>query len=63
MSPAILAALITQIGIPELMRWLAQLHADGKVVTEAEALAKLDMDVEQGNATGAAFLAAHPSES
>jgi len=57
MSPLLLAALISQVGIPELTRWLAQLHADGKVVSEAEALAKLNLDVEAGNAAGRAFLA------
>lgn len=60
MNAAILAALISQIGVPELLRWLASLHAEGKVVTEADALAKLGMDVDEGNAAGEAFLAAHP---
>jgi len=61
LSPVLLGALINQIALPELGRWLAQLHAEGKVVTEAEALAKLGLDVDAGNAAGAAFLAAHPA--
>lgn len=60
MSPVLLAALISQIGIPELGRWLAELHAEGRVVTEEEALAKLDVDADSGNDLGLAFLAAHP---
>jgi hypothetical protein len=61
MSPVLLAALIAQIGIPELGRWLASLHAQGKVVTEAEARAKLNMDIADGDAAGLAFLASHPA--
>lgn len=56
MSPVILAALISQVGIPELQIWLAQLHAEGKVVSEDEALAKLHLDVDSGNALGLTFL-------
>ena len=59
MNPTIIAALIMNVGIPELTRWLAELHAEGKVVTEVEALAKLDMDVDEGNAAGEAFLRQH----
>jgi len=61
MSPLLIAALINNIAVPELGRWLAQLHADGKLVTEAEALAKLDLDVDEGNAAGAQFLSSHPA--
>lgn len=60
LSPTILAALISQVGVPELLRWLSQMHAENRVVTEAEALAKLGMDVDQGNAIGLSFLASHP---
>ncbi len=60
MAPELLAALITEIGIPELTRWLAQLHSAGKMVTEAEALAKLNMDIDTANASGQAFLDSHP---
>lgn len=61
MNPLLLAALIGQIGIPELARLLRDLHSEGKVLTEEEALAILDMDVEEGDAAGKAFLAAHPT--
>jgi len=60
MDPKLLAALIMRIAIPELTAWLAQLHSEGKLVTEEEALAKLDMDVDEGNAAGQAFLDSHP---
>ncbi len=60
MSPELLAALILRIAIPELTAWLAALRADGKLVTEEEALAKLEMDVDAGNAIGGAFLDSHP---
>lgn len=63
MSPAIIAALITQLGVPEVMRWLAERQAAGQtVVTEADALVKLGVDVDAGNEMGRAFLAAHPAE-
>ncbi len=61
LSPVILGALINQIALPELGRWLAQLNTEGRIVTEAEALAKLGLDVDAGNAAGAAFLATHPA--
>ena len=60
MNPLILAALITEIGIPELARWLAELHDGGELVTDDQALAKLDMDVDEGNAARQAFLDSHP---
>lgn len=60
MSPVLLAALVNNVGVPELARWLAELHAEGRTVTEAEALAKLGMDADAGNAAGLAFLASHP---
>jgi len=59
MPPLLLAALITQVGIPELQIWLRDLHAEGRVVTAEEALAKLGVDVDEGNAIGLAALHAH----
>lgn len=59
MSPTLLAALINQFAVPEILRWLAQLHSEGRVVSEEEALAKLQMDADVGNAAGAAFLRSH----
>jgi len=59
MNPLLIAALINNIAIPEIGRWLAELHASGRVVTEAEALRKLDVDVDAGNEAGRQFLMAH----
>lgn len=60
MSPVLLAALISNIGIPELTSWLKSLHSAGEVVTEEAALAKLNMDITAGDAAGLAFLQSHP---
>lgn len=60
MPPELLAALILRVAIPELTAWLAALRSAGKVVTEEEALAKLELDANEGNAIGQAFLDAHP---
>lgn len=59
MNPLLLAALISEIGIPELSAWLKSLHDAGEVVTEETALHKLDMDVDEGDAAGIAFLGSH----
>ncbi len=59
MNPLIIAALINNIAIPEIGRWLAELHAEGRVVTEEEALRKLALDVDAGNQAGRAFLDSH----
>lgn len=61
MDPVLLAALINRFAVPELGRWLAQLHSEGKVVDEAAARAKLGLDVEEGDSLGLAFLATHPA--
>jgi hypothetical protein len=61
MNPLLLAALISNIGIPELASWLKSLHSAGEVVTEEAALAKLEMDIDEGDAAGIAFLATHPA--
>ena len=59
LPPLIFAALLQQFALPELARWLAELHAAGRVVTEAEARAKLGMDIDDGDAAGHAFLQTH----
>jgi hypothetical protein len=59
-NPLVVAALVNQVALPELTRWLAELHAEGRVVSEAEALSKLGLDVDGGNAAGLAFLQSHP---
>ncbi len=60
MSPTLLAALLSQVALPELTRWLASLHAEGKIVSDEEALSKLNMDANEGDGIGRAFLATHP---
>jgi len=55
-NPLIWLALIKEIALPELQRWLSQLHAEGRTVTDEEALAKLDRDVDDANAVGRSFL-------
>jgi hypothetical protein len=59
MSPLLLAALINNIAAPELGRWLASLHAQGKLVTEDEARALLNATDDEVQSVGAAFLAKH----
>ncbi len=59
MNPVLLAALISQIGIPELAAWLKSLHESDQVLTDDVALRKLDMDVDEGDAAGKAFLDSH----
>jgi len=56
MSPLIWLALLKEIALPELQRWLSELQAEGRTVTEEEALAKLERDVEDANAIGRSFL-------
>ena len=58
MNPALLAALITQLGIPELIAWLKS--RNGAPVTDADIIAKLGVDEAAGIAAGQAFLDANP---
>ncbi len=60
MNPALLAALINEIAIPELTAWLRGLHASGEVVTEELIIKKLMDDANFGIQIGNAWLAAHP---
>lgn len=59
MNQNLLAALISQIGIPELVRWLRDRNSDDPI-TDAEVSAKLGMDADAGIAIGQAWLAQHP---
>jgi hypothetical protein len=52
MSPLFWLALIEKIAIPELQRWLSQLNAEGRTVTEAEIMAKLELDANDIIAIG-----------
>jgi len=60
LNPALLAALITQVAIPELIMWLRSLHDAQKQLTDEEVLAKLAADTELGKQIAEAWLAAHP---
>lgn len=61
MNAALLGALISQVGIPELERWLAGLHASGQKVDDAAVLQKLLTDTNLGEQIGNNWLAAHPA--
>lgn len=61
MNPALLAALINQIAIPELTAWLRSRHAAGQGVTDADVIQKLITDANMGESIGEAWLAAHPA--
>lgn len=60
MNPALLAALINEVALPELTRWLTGLHQAGETVTEAAIVQKLLADTDIGIRLGEAWLAAHP---
>lgn len=61
MNPALLAALINEIAIPELTAWLRAKHAAGQTLTDADVIQKLATDTAFGINLGAAWLAAHPA--
>ena len=61
MNPLLLAALINQVAVPELTRWLAALHSANTPLTDADVLAKLTSDTNLGEQVGLAWLAAHPT--
>lgn len=60
MNPVLLAALIQQIAIPELMAWLKAKHAANEPIDDAAIFAKLNQDADAVIADGTAWLAAHP---
>ena len=60
MNPALLAALINEIAIPELTTWLRSLHNAGTPITDAVILQKLITDTDLGIKIGEAWLASHP---
>lgn len=60
MTPALLAALIQQVAIPELLSWLKSRQAANAPIDDAAILEKLQMDADAGIAAGNAWLAAHP---
>lgn len=56
-SPALIAALIHQVALPEILAWLKS--RQGNTITDADILAKLQKDTAEGIAIGEAWLAAH----
>jgi hypothetical protein len=60
MTPALIIALIEQVGIPELMAWLKSRHDAGQTIDDAAILEKLQMDTAEGIRIGQAWLDAHP---
>lgn len=60
MNPALLLALITEIGIPELKAWLRSRSSAGQNVTDADIIAKLATDTDFGIRIGEHWLADHP---
>lgn len=62
MNPALLSALLTQIVIPEITAVIrAHKNATGNLPTDAQIIAALGTDADQGIAIGQAWLAAHPA--
>jgi hypothetical protein len=57
MNPLLLAALINEVALPELTRWLTSLHSSNTPVTDAVVLQKLITDTNIGIQVGEAFLA------
>ena len=61
MNPLLLAALINEIAIPELTRWLKSLHDSQTTLTDDLIIQKLAADTALGISIGETWLAAHPS--
>ena len=61
MNSALLAALFSQIAVPELAAWLKNRHEAGLSLTDEDVLAKLQVDKTAGIKIGEAWLAAHPA--
>ena len=53
---ALLFAALLKEGVPALLDWLKHRSDPDAPITDAEILEKLAVDVETGNAAGAAFL-------
>lgn len=60
MNPALLAALINEVALPELTRWLRGRHEAGQPLDDAAVLQKLLTDTQLGISIGEQWLAAHP---
>jgi hypothetical protein len=60
MDPVLLAALIRQFALPELIDWIKAKHAAGQVITNQVAREKLGVDADAGIAVSKAWLEANP---
>lgn len=60
MNPALIAALIHNVAIPEIITWLKSRSEAGEPIDDAAIIEKLQMDADAGIAIGEAWLAAHP---
>ena len=60
MDPRLIAALIHNLALPELLSWLHSRQQAGTPLTDADVLAKLQLDADNGIAIGEAWLAQHP---
>ena len=60
MSPALIAALIHELALPEILDWLRS--RNGEQITDADIIEKLQLDTASGIAIGEAWLAAHPRQ-
>lgn len=57
MNPALLAAILQQSVVPELLNLIRQHHATtGELPTDEEVIAKFNVDVDAAIAKGEAFL-------
>lgn len=62
MNPALIAALLQQILIPEIVAVIRAHHnATGQLPTDAQVIAALSSDADKGITIGEAWLAAHPA--
>lgn len=59
MTAALLGALITNIGLPELENWLISLHQSSTPITDAVIIAKLVTDTNIGEQIGNTWLVGH----
>jgi hypothetical protein len=62
MNPALIAALLQQVVIPEILAIIRAHHnATGNLPTDAQVIAALATDASGVISTGSAWLAAHPA--